>query len=174
MAAPRYRIHPAIGIARIGDAPAANFFFAPERPNDRLVPPFKVAGRIRRQAQRFRIYEYTESAGVWTVSREITADLPDVVELTWTVHLANRKAAFFTFNGLVGSPVLGGAPVPVRRNAGVGDRRKLQIDPLPRSITPVNRTVGIAPRVPTAVEIKKGNSGTPASELWPSPAPAPT
>jgi hypothetical protein len=157
----------------VGDAPADEFFLGPERPSQlpvgvagvgATVPPFKAAGKIRRQAQRFRIYEYTESGGVWSVSREITADLPDVVELTWTVHLANRKAAFFTFNGLAGSPVLAKQPKLERRNKAVTDRRKLQLDPLPRSIK------GLSAK---RVEFRKGTSANPAKELWPDPAPAP-
>jgi hypothetical protein len=172
---PRYRIHPAIGIARVGDAAADQFFLGPEQPNllggggvagvGQTVPPYKTRGRIRRQAQRFRIYEYTESGGVWTASREITADLPDVAELTWTVHLANRKAAFFEFDGLAGSHLLPVQPRHPRRNAAVVDRRLLQIDPSPRSITGLSAG---------PVEFRKGTSPNPAGELWPLPAPSPT
>lgn len=161
----RYRIHPAIGIARVGSDPA-DFFLGPERPNQlpQGGPRFKTGGRIRRQAQRFRVFEYTESGGAWTAAREITADLADVVELTWTVHLANRKASFFTFNGLAGSPVLARQPRLRRRNRSVGNRRRLEIDPLPRSIAG-----------PSAgpVEFRRGSSANPAGELWPDPAPTP-
>jgi hypothetical protein len=170
----RYRIHPSIGIARIGDAAADEFFLGPEQPNllggagisgiGQTVPPYKVGGKIRRQAQRFRIFEYTEKGGVWTMSREITADLKDVVELTWTVHLSNRKASFFEFNGLAGSPLLPTQPAMVRRNAAVTDRRTLQIDPLPRSIK------GLSAK---PVEFRKGTSANPANEAWPTPAPSP-
>lgn len=97
---PRYRIHPAIGIARVGNAPAGEFFVGPERPGQAVtgdsatgttVPAFKDGGGlVRRQAARFRIFEYVESGGLWTVSREITAKEADT--LTWTVHLAKETA----------------------------------------------------------------------------------
>lgn len=171
----RYRIHPAIGVARVGDAAADQFFIGPERPNElggmgvaglgQTVPPYKVGGRIRRQAQRFRIFEYTESGGVWTVAREITADVADFVDLKWTVDLANRKGSFFEFNGLAGSPLLPKQPKLARRNRAQQDRRKLRIVPGPRSIT----GLGSGP-----VEFKKGNSANPAAEQWPDPAPSPT
>ena len=98
----KYRIHPAIGIARVGDSPD-DFFIGPEAPG---VPPTlnKPDGsstqpgkykdqqqRIKRQGARFRIYEYTEdAAGVVTKVREITAT---EAQIEWEVHLANRKAA---------------------------------------------------------------------------------
>ncbi|GAB3002046.1 LodA/GoxA family CTQ-dependent oxidase [Saccharothrix stipae] len=171
---PRYRIHPAIGVARVGDAAADEFFLGPEVPDrfgrmgepgtGKTVPPHKVGGRIRRQAQRFRVFEYTESGGVWTASREITADLADVVNLTWTVDLANRKASFFEFDGLSGSPLLPRQPKRVRRNEAQADRRKLRIVPGPRSI---------AGRAARGVEFRKGTSTNPAAEQWPDPAPSP-
>src|SRR5262245_680240 len=97
-----YRIHPAIGIARIGDSPD-DFFIGPEAPGvsptlDKLdgssAQPGKYKDtqhRIKRQGARFRIYEYTENAsGVVTKVREVTAT---DAEIDWEVHLANRKAA---------------------------------------------------------------------------------
>jgi hypothetical protein len=170
---PRYRIHPAIGIARVGNADPDDYFVGPERPGQVVVglpglgtstPPFKAGGRTKRQAARFRVYEYTESGGVWTPSREITLDEKDVVDLTWTVHIANRKASFFTFDGLAGSPLLPVQPARTRRNPGVADRKTLEIDPLPRSI---------AGAVAKPVPIDQGTSGNPAAERWPMPQPVP-
>jgi hypothetical protein len=171
---PRYRIHPAIGIARVGNADSDDYFVGPERPGEAVtgVPglgtstsPFKAGGRIKRQAARFRIYEYTESGGIWSPSREITLGLKDVVDLTWTVHVANRKASFFTFDGLAGSPLLPVQPARIRRNPGVPDRRSLEIDPLPR---------GIGGPTAKPVPIDRGTSGNPAAELWPKPQPTPS
>ena len=57
------RIHPGIGVARVGNSPD-EFFIGPEAPCDPndVKPPaggFKDAhGRIKRQAARFRIYAY--------------------------------------------------------------------------------------------------------------------
>src|SRR5829696_7782333 len=98
----RYRIHPAFGIGRLGNAPVATFFVGPEVPGEPVrgvagigtrVPSFKSGGFIKRQAVRFRIWEYLEKGGVWSPAREVTLDDKDVVELTWTVHVANRKAS---------------------------------------------------------------------------------
>lgn len=83
-----YRIHPAIGIARLGNSP--EFFIGPERPGERPEPPggFKDAQcRVKRQAARFRIFAHHDDDTV----EEITAAEADI---TWTVHLANLKAAY--------------------------------------------------------------------------------
>jgi L-lysine epsilon oxidase-like protein len=63
----RCKIHPAIGIARVGDSPDKDFI-GPERPG-RHDPPegghYKdAAGRIKRQAARFRIFAYDEDGEV--------------------------------------------------------------------------------------------------------------
>lgn len=173
MPPPRYRIHPAIGVARVGNADPGDFFVGPEHPGQTVsgvpglgtvTPPFKVGGRVKRQAARFRIYEYTETGGVWTPGREISLAEKDVVDITWTVHVANRKASFFTFDGLAGSPLLLVQPARLRRNPGVPDRRTLEIDPLPRSI-------GGATAKPVGLD--KGGSRNPKAESWPTPQPVP-
>jgi hypothetical protein len=54
----KVRIHPAIGIARLGNSPDA-FFIGPERPGVVHSGPFKdEKGRIKRQAARFRLFGY--------------------------------------------------------------------------------------------------------------------
>ena len=84
-----YRIHPAIGIARVGNSPT-DFFIGPEREFEQPDPPggFKDPQcRVKRQAARFRIFAHHDD----NTFEEITdAD----AEITWTVHLANRKAAY--------------------------------------------------------------------------------
>ncbi|HXJ80038.1 MAG TPA: LodA/GoxA family CTQ-dependent oxidase [Candidatus Methylomirabilis sp.] len=91
----RCAIHPAIGIARIGNAPADQYYLAPEVPGRAAVPGpggFKNdKGQVRKEACRFRIYGYDR---VGNVVREIAAD---DAEITWEVHLANRKAAWYQF-----------------------------------------------------------------------------
>src|SRR5262245_37428485 len=100
-----YRIHPAIGVARVGDSPD-EYFIGPEAPGfaPTLTTPDDPAGasaqrgtykdaksRVKRQGARFRIYEYTtNAAGAVTKVREITAA---DARIEWEVHLANRKAA---------------------------------------------------------------------------------
>ena len=129
-----YRIHPAIGIARVGDSPE-DFFIGPEAPGvlptlTRSDAPALPAGqkgkykdsksRVKRQGARFRIYEYTSNdAGAATKVREITAEDADI---EWEVHLANRKAASLRF------------PKGKRRNEGVPET-KLIIDAGAQKIT---------------------------------------
>jgi len=84
-----YKIHPAIGIARVGNSPDG-YFVGPERVGERPHPAggFKDAQcRVKRQAARFRVFAHHDDGS----SQELTdAD----AEIVWTVHLANSKAAF--------------------------------------------------------------------------------
>lgn len=142
-----FKIHPALGIARVGDS-ADGWFIGPELPG---VPPLPDAGRggegfrsagIKRQAARFRVFRYEIDGhgrlGSW---REVTLDDPDVKGIEWTVHLANTKASYYRFEGATGDPTA--APhvrrgAPALRNPSIKDarvrRRRLEIDPLARSI----------------------------------------
>src|SRR5574341_1181990 len=84
-----YKIHPAIGIARVGNSPD-EFFIGPERLGEVPTPPggFKDAQcRVKRQAARFRIFAHHDDG----TKEEIT---DAEAEITWTVHMANRKAAY--------------------------------------------------------------------------------
>lgn len=85
-----YRIHPAIGIARVGNSPD-EFFIGPERMGERPEPVggFKDAQcRVKRQAARFRVFAHDDVANTFEEITDAEADI------TWTVHLANRKAAY--------------------------------------------------------------------------------
>ena len=81
MADPIYRIHPAIGIARVGNADRATFFIGPEFPNFGPAGPpslalfnYKSGGLIRPQAARFRVYEYlTNKKGDFTLPARSTS-----------------------------------------------------------------------------------------------------
>jgi hypothetical protein len=91
-----YRIHPAIGIARVGNLNATgpgDFFIGPESPGHAAVPPggFKKAGAVKRQGARFRVYEYAADpqSGAMIPMREITAG---DARIQWSVRLGNRKA----------------------------------------------------------------------------------
>ena len=59
------KIHPAIGVARLGNSPT-KFFIGPELPG-RQKPPvggYKDAqGRVKRQAARFRLFGYDGQIG---------------------------------------------------------------------------------------------------------------
>ena len=121
------KIHPAIGIARLGNSPSG-FFIGPEVPGVFPDPKggFKdTQGRIKRQAARFRIFGYDKKG---KLIREIDGK---EAEISWTVHLANGKSAWKRFSGLSGNTAL--------RNKGIKERPLLIIDPGPRSLSGSNR-----------------------------------
>lgn len=96
-----YAIYPAVGISRVGNSP--EYFYANEVPGgiaDPRVPlgnpddPVRYKdskGQVKRQAARFRVYGFDKNGN--TVC-EVT---PDVGEVEWTVHIANRKASWCEF-----------------------------------------------------------------------------
>jgi len=134
-----YKIHPAIGLARVGNHPTA-FFLGPEQPgaagieigadnSESPVTQYKMEGLIKRQAARFRVYEYTTDAtGKPSLVGEVRGDQ---AEIEWRVDLVNRKAA------LDHSPTPGHPAGP--RNIDVTDRDSLIIrNPQPPIISGQN------------------------------------
>ena len=126
----RAKIHPAIGMARVGNSP--EHFIGPET----IEPPSREKGfyrdsqgRLKRQAARFRIYGYN-AAG--EVVRELTTNW---AKICWNVHVANRKAAWYQWTMALDVEEAKGQRIP-RRNAHVkGDQRKdLVIDGRLKSI----------------------------------------
>lgn len=135
----RCAIYPGIGVARVGNSPH-DFFIGPEAPGlpaNAARPHKDAAGRVKRQAARFRLYGLN-AAG--EVVREITAHDANI---TWTVHLANKKASWYQFEFPLDLPDAFSLPADQasrRRNAthrGTA-RRELIIDPGARSIRGVN------------------------------------
>ena len=91
-----FKIHPAIGIARIGNSPD-KFFIGPEIPGINKIPAGGYKDekmRVKRQAARFRIFGYDQEGNV---VEEITSANADI---RWSVHLANKKASWREFDGL--------------------------------------------------------------------------
>jgi hypothetical protein len=96
-----YKIHPGIGIARVGRS-TDGYFLAPETSDGRPTALSDAGEEIaftgykdsahtmRRQGVRFRIFEYDEDGGQHTLVREIASD---EAPIEWTVKLASRKAA---------------------------------------------------------------------------------
>jgi hypothetical protein len=99
------KIHPAIGIARVGNHPT-EFFIGPETPRRNELPdrfksvPAGAAGgatpKLKRQAARFRVFAY-DAGGV------VLGELTSVdAAITWKVHLVNAKAEWDIFDGRTG------------------------------------------------------------------------
>lgn len=155
-----YRIHPGIGIARLGNSPDS-FCISPEQPaalpldcdargNPLLSPDgqtelpikaFKDAeGRIKRQAARFQIWAYDDDHPMGRPLKlgdqiEGGGNAGTLVNIQWRVYLANKKASWYDFRQLEGEHGYGpGHPL---RNAGITDeaaRQRLIIDPGPRTV----------------------------------------
>lgn len=107
-------------------------------------------GKLNKQAARFRLFAYeldgpASYPGGDGVEISIGTTLPDgrtVVDLTWTVHLANKKAAAYIVVNNAGIEAYADRRVPQRRNPEEhGDidapsrLEKLMIDPGPRAIS---------------------------------------
>lgn len=142
-----FKIHPAIGIARVGDS-LTQFYLSPEQTgalpiacdqdgnaivdqdgNEQPISSFKDSHqRVLRQAARFRVYRYDDAH---PTGQEIKiGDQIDVVsqktgqvqtgkvtDIQWTVYLANKKASWYEFQQLDGEH--GYAPDHPLRNADV-------------------------------------------------------
>ncbi|NES19612.1 MAG: hypothetical protein F6K41_11955, partial [Symploca sp. SIO3E6] len=154
-AVPIYRIHPGIGIARLGNSPK-EFCISPEKPaalpiacdtlgnplyspdgeSELTIKQFKDGeGRIKRQAARFQLYVYDSDS---PEGRPLKLGDPIrgggnegvLVDIEWRVYLANKKAVWYEFKGLAGEH--GYASNHPRRNADITAseaRQQLIIDP---------------------------------------------
>jgi hypothetical protein len=153
-----YRIHPGIGIARLGNSDA-EFYLAPETPGGLpqacdasgnpscqadgvapvLVTDFKDAqGRIKRQAARFQVFVYDDKSPKGRPLKigdpvEGGGNAGTLVDIQWRVYVANKKACWYDFDTTQGEH---GYPDDYpRRNADVtADRSRLIIDPGPRVV----------------------------------------
>ncbi|MFJ9842190.1 LodA/GoxA family CTQ-dependent oxidase [Kitasatospora sp. NPDC101155] len=136
----RAAVHPAIGVARVGDSTMDDFVLAPEVDDPPPLPvgSYKdVTGALKRQAARFRVYGYN-AAGEPVA--ELTADNAD---LRWKVHVVNSKAAWYQFQIALDIPDAGQADPSNLRNPKIpADQRKnlLVIDPGPRWVRGRNRS----------------------------------
>jgi hypothetical protein len=159
MTRPVYQIHPGIGIARLGNS-STDFYLAPEAtgalPTDcdnngnpsldangheEPVSSFKDdQGRIKRQAARFRVYVYDDAnpgGRELKIGDQIQGldSHGKLVDIQWTVYMANKKATWFQFKELEGEH--GYAADHPRRNATITDpdsRLQLVIDPGPQTV----------------------------------------
>ncbi len=155
-----YRIHPGVGIARLGNSPDA-FCITPERPaalpidcdqrgnpllspdgvNELPVAAFKdEQGRMKRQAARFQIWAYDDENPAGRPLKlgdqiEGGGNAGTLIDIQWRVYLANKKAVWYDFLQLQGEH--GYDSNHPLRNAALTDegaRQRLIIDPGPRTV----------------------------------------
>jgi hypothetical protein len=125
-------IYPSIGIARVGNAPAGyvvgpEVTHPPPKPADTQPgknPYRDAAGRLYPQAARFRIYGVNANN---EILKELTAPGAGA-DIQWTVHLANKKAAWYCFQIALDIPEAGSADASTLRNPTVSDRSALVLD----------------------------------------------
>lgn len=135
-----YKIHPAIGIARVGDSEEIYIEPQIEAGLPELLGggefkshDFRSAdGKLRRQGARFQVYRYDDD----DQGRPVQPGSAGVAGVEWTVHLANKKAIWYEFQTNLGEN--GYAPDHPPRNASVSDpeeRTRMIIDPGPRTVS---------------------------------------
>lgn len=153
-----YAIHPALGIARVGDSPS-EFYLSPESTGslpiacdadgatktgedgrELTTTRFRDDdGRILRQGARFEIFVYDERDPTGRpLAKGDTIQSPHgsgkLVDIHWYAYLANKKSSWHEFQELQGEH--GYAPGHPLRNASVqGDARgALIVDPGPQGV----------------------------------------
>ncbi len=95
---PKFRIYPSIGVARLGNGPAIKeqVIFSPEIPWANLYSTeenyLTEEGKIKKQAQRFYIYECDEQ-GI-----PVKPVDPKDYSIEWSAEVANKKPFWYDFN----------------------------------------------------------------------------
>ena len=121
----KYKIHPAIGIARVGDS--NDYYIAPDAagtiPTEYSTPPpagsyFRDANeKLLRQAAKFKIYQYSTENPDGIL---VTPGQNGVKSIKWTTWIASKKASWFQFMQQTGSgmgPYVPGTEQPSPTNA---------------------------------------------------------
>lgn len=146
------KIHPSVGVGRLGNS--KEFYLSPNtigglpleadsngNPKG-YVEQFKdAASQIKRQGQPFHILADDGT--------ELTLSSPTVASIKWTVHLANKKAAWYQYSELEGNLLYGAdnsysnRKVPFR-NPDEPNRQTLIIDPGPRTVSGVEQRMAIS------------------------------
>lgn len=139
----KLKIHPSVGVGRLGNS--QEFYLSPTTigglPLEAdvngnpigYVENFKDASsQIKRQGQPFKIIDEE--------GNELTLNSSNVASIEWTVHLANKKAAWYQYSELEGNLLYGvdnsytNREVPLR-NPDESNRQSLIVDPGPRNIS---------------------------------------
>jgi len=154
----RAAIHPAIGVARVGNSVAA-FYIGPQIADPAPQPLGYYrddTGALKREAAQFRIYGYNAAD---EVVAELSADSANII---WSVHVANSKAAWYQWEIAMDIPEAAAVSVPLR-NAAVTERATLVIDPGAQSISGKNSAPVLCTATFTGVPVKLGELQTDAS-----------
>lgn len=129
------KIHPSVGIARVGNSKKENGFYVGPQVVDPAPKPEHFyrdeTGALKREVAEFRIYGYDAQGRV-----VCELNMREGIEIEWTVELANHKSAWYNFELALDIPEAATATPSTRRNANVPlpERGKLAIQPGPRSI----------------------------------------
>lgn len=130
------RIHPGIGIMRVGNS-AADYYIGPEVTTPKRADfgsTRDAGGAIKRQAARFRVYGYDKFGHVVAEIQQ-----SENTRVEWTVHVANRKAAWYEFNAAMDIPATVNLTVPLRnKDVRGGARDALVIDAGETTIMGIN------------------------------------
>jgi hypothetical protein len=149
-----YKIHPAIGAARVGNS--AEYYLAPETPGGLPldsnngqpiytgpgVPPQNIyhdaSGALKKQGARFKVFAYDNSnpadLGTRVQAGTTKVNGKTVTAIEWTVYLANKKASWFEFQQLTGSGMEGDLGY-IQNNANNPDKKKSEpYNPLRSSV----------------------------------------
>lgn len=170
------KIHPGVGIARVGNSPD-QFFIGPEAPIDprEIAAPdggFKDAdGRIKRQAARFRIYAYDKNGnnlGELPIGSAADHKAGQTADVEWKVHLKNKKGAWYKFHTRFQEPhAVRNADVPVPAGKQPDAREILVVDPGARCIDGHGHPVA-QPGIPKSLHFDTGQfrgTSVPLGEL---------
>ncbi len=109
------RIHPGIGVARVGDSRVSGkdgYYVGPE-----VTHPKKTkfgasrdpGGALKRQVARFRIYGYDKHGDVVAEVQHSSN-----TEINWSVHVANKKPQWYEFDAAMDIPATQNISVPLR------------------------------------------------------------
>lgn len=171
-----FKISPSIGVARLGNS-YGQFCLSPDKIGglpfeadeygNKLGPikNFKdESSQVRRQGQLFKVMD--------SYGNELTANSPNVASIEWTVHLANKKAAWYQYSELEGNLLYGEGNsyqnnnVPFRNASKTTEqeRQTLIIDPGPRNISGPRKSIGfdkgnVPPQYPAQYPPEKVSSG---------------
>ena len=158
------KIHPGIGIARVGNSPD-QYFVGPEAPCDpnEVAPPaggYKdTDGRIKRQAARFRIYAYDKAGkvlGELPLGSPADCEAGRAAQVSWKVHLANKKGAWYKFYSRFEQPQdIRNADIRVGNGQAPDSRLALVIDPGPRCVDGEGNAVE-GPGIPKSLSFDTG------------------